>query len=105
MPGRVGVDAQRLVGIVGQVREQPGTEVKGPPVLEVELVGGRHRQVQVQLLGDGAFGPGRLRQGGHLLERHLDAVSGVPQHQPVLAGGVGLAGRRRLVARPVAPAQ
>ena len=52
--------------------------------------------------------PGRGQVGRELvdlLERQPDAAVRVAQHQPVLAVRVGLARRRRLVARPVGPAE
>ncbi len=56
MAGRVGVDAQRLLGVAGAVEEQPGAQGQRPPVLGVEVGRRGDRQIQVQLLRDRAAG-------------------------------------------------
>ena len=105
MPGRVGVDAQRLIRVCGPVVDQPGAEGQGPPVRRTEFVRRGHVQVQVHLLRHRAVRPGRLRQLRNLLEREADRARGVLQDQPVLARRVGLARGRGLITRPVLPAQ
>jgi len=64
VPGRVGVDAQGLLGVVGVVLEQLGAEGQRSLVLGVELGLGRDAEVQVQLLGDRALRPGALGSAG-----------------------------------------
>jgi hypothetical protein len=39
MPGRVGVDVERFLGVVGPVEQQLGTEIERPPVLPARLYG------------------------------------------------------------------
>ena len=105
MPGRVGVDAQRLLRVVRPVVDHPGPEAQRPLVGRAEFVRGGHVQVQMHLLRHRAVGPGHLGQLRHLLERETARARGVPQDQPVLACRVRLARGGRLVAGPVLPAQ
>ena len=62
MPGRVGVDAQRLLRVRGPVVDQPGPEGQRPLVRRTEFVRRGHVQVQMHLLRHRAVRPGRLRQ-------------------------------------------
>jgi hypothetical protein len=56
-------------------------------MLDLDIFGRRHGQVQVQLLWPWAVRPRRFRQLGHLLEGQQIAAVAVSQHQPVLVGG------------------
>lgn len=105
MTGRVGVHPQRFVGVGGAVRQEPGAEIEGSLVLGVELGDGRHRQVEVELLGHPVVGPGRLGQLLHLLDGDPGGAGTVLQHQPVGTPRVALAGGRRLVAGAVREAE
>ena len=93
----IGEDHELLVGVVGAVEEEARAKLERTLLLrgQVPVVG--HRQIEVELLGDGVVGPGRRRQGCHLLERDLRRPRRVDDDQPVSAPDVVVAGRRRLV--------
>ena len=65
VPGRVGVDVERLVRVAGPVEEQPGPEGQRAGVLPLERLPGGHGEVEVQLLRHA--GP-RPRRGGEVLD-------------------------------------
>ena len=92
VPGRIGVDPQRFLGVAGAVVEQPGAQGQRPLVLGVEIGGRGDRQIQVQLLRHRAVGHVNSVQLRHLLEGDPGGAGGVPQHQPVLAARVRLTG-------------
>ena len=66
-----------------------------------ELVDVRDGEVEVELLGDLWVGPRRAGQLGDPLDGQPGVAGPVPEHEPIVALRVGLAGRRRLVAGPV----
>ena len=66
MAGRVCVHAQRLFLVVGAVVEKCGAKLQGTLVLCVQLLLGWHAEVQVELLRDARFGPGRSSELTHL---------------------------------------
>lgn len=97
MPGGVGVDPERLLGIFGAVLEQAGAESKDSLVLSVQVSSRRNRQIQVQHLWAGTVGPRGARQLHHLLESEAGNPLCVLQHQPVLSVWVLLTSGRRFV--------
>jgi hypothetical protein len=78
MPGRIGVHPQRFLGIVEAVFQQPGTKDERSLMLNIELFGRRHGEVQMQLLRPWTLRPCRLRQLGYLLEGKSVMASGIP---------------------------
>jgi hypothetical protein len=99
--GQIGVHAQRLLGVVAAVVQQPPAEADDAFVLHLQVLDRRHGQIQVQLLWYRAVWPGRFRQVIDLLESQLgDAVRG-SQHQPVAAAFINSPRLGRLISRPV----
>lgn len=105
MASEVGVHSQRLLRIVGSVQEELGPERQRPVALRLQILWRRDHQIQVQLLRDRALWPGRLRELGHLLERHTRGAGGVLEHQPVLPRRIRFVRERTLVARPLPKAE
>jgi hypothetical protein len=105
VPGGVGVDPERLFGVGGPVFQHFGAKLHGSPVVDLEGIQVRDLQVQVQLLRDRAFGPGRTGKGIHLLEGDAGRSGTVTDDQPFAGLGVGLAGGGRFVTLPVGVAE
>jgi hypothetical protein len=72
--GQVGVSPERLLLVVGPVKEEPGTKGAGPLVLDVQVLHARDPQVQVKLLGTSSLGPRRLQELVYGLERGAGAT-------------------------------
>lgn len=85
MAGGVGVDPQRLLGIIRSILEESGAELQSTLMLNVQFVRRRHRQVKVELLWDGSVGPGSWRKGRNLLKRQPRRSIVILEHQPVVA--------------------
>ena len=56
----------------GPILQRGGSKGEGSPVLELEGLDVWDLEVQVELLRDGAFRPGRRREGSHLLEARCE---------------------------------
>ena len=92
VPGRVGVNVQRLLRVRGAVKDHPGAKGKGPLVRRTRIRPPWSRTGPgASAAAPGQGRPGRLRQLRHLLEREADHARGVLQDQPVLARRVRLA--------------
>jgi hypothetical protein len=98
MSGRVGVDAERLLGIVRAVVEQPGAKGQGRPlVLDVQLRCRRHGQVQMELLWDRALRP-RSRMIRWSISLVVGLAAAVVRAVLALLGGHGAEEVSRIVA-------
>src|SRR4029450_4721446 len=104
MAGRVGVDPERLLRVVGGGLGRLGAEGEGPVVLGVEVGLGRDREVEVELLGDRALRPGGPGEGGDRLEGDLELSRRGAEHRPGRGrgawGGVGRVGAVSAVVPP-----
>lgn len=105
MPSGIGADDEGLVGVVGAVEQQAGTEIERPLVLRVQIGQRRDGGVQVEHLRTRPGRPRRVRRVRHLLEGQERAALIVGQHQPVRTARVRLSGRGELVAGAVAQAK
>lgn len=101
VPCGIRVHVQRFVRVVRAVAQQASAEGKRSLVLRSELFLGGNAQIEVELLGDAAFGPGRGDQTVDVLEGESRSPCGIDQHEPVASLGIWLACRRALVAGPV----
>ena len=93
MPGRIGVDAQRLVSGSPErsaISRAPRATARSSAAVSSSAA--VDVQVQVHLLRHRAIWPGHLGQRRHLLDRDADRPGGILQHQPVLAAGSGSPG-------------
>lgn len=70
-------------------------------MLHLQVLDGRHGQVQVRLLWYRAVRPGRFRQMLDLLKGQLGDAVGSPQHQPVAAALVDSPRLWQLITGPV----
>ena len=88
MPVEVRVDVERFLGVVEAVLEDACPEGEGTGVMLGQGGGVGQEEVEVQLLGPFRPGPGRGRQGLHLLEGEVGSARRVLQDQPVPGRGI-----------------
>jgi hypothetical protein len=101
----VGVDPQRLFGVLRPVEKQLASKREHPGMDQVEVALGRHGQIQVQLLGYACLRPRRTRQLRDLLEGQSWAAIGRLQVEPVGTGGIIYSGSRCLVSGAILEAE